>query len=571
MNNLSVRALLAAGYSVVMFFAILAAGLGLYNMSTINERVESMYSQEVVTIEAMDDAKSSLYRIRGDTLEHLLAERPESMATLSREIEEQIGRVNARVKQYRATRLSPEEERLTADFEQQFAVYIKRVQKEILPMSAGGQKDQAEILARGDAVEEFRKARESMNNLMDYSVQRAAKRNANSQASYESGILSMSALTVVMIILGVATAWLIIRTLMKQLGGEPRDANAIAQSIAAGDLTVEVAVKANDRSSLMFAMAEMRDKLVQIVGEVRAGTDTIATASNQIASGNLDLSSRTEQQASSLEETASSMEELTSTVKQNADNARQANQLAVSASQVASKGGAVVEQVVQTMGSINASSARIVDIIAVIDGIAFQTNILALNAAVEAARAGEQGRGFAVVASEVRSLAQRSAAAAKEIKQLIDESVDNVKVGARLVDDAGNTMRDIVESVGRVTDIMGEITAASQEQTSGIEQINQAISQMDEVTQQNAALVEQAAAASAALQEQATNLSRLVSVFQLSTPAASAAIARASAPRGPAPSRPAPQRKQLAASRPVHAGKEMASTGTGRDSDWESF
>jgi methyl-accepting chemotaxis protein len=259
----------------------------------------------------------------------------------------------------------------------------------------------------------------------------------------------------------------------------------------------------------------MNSSLVKIVGDVRTGTDSMASASSQIASGNLDLSSRTEEQASSLEETASSMEEMTSTVKQNADNARQANQLAASASEVALRGGSVVAQVVDTMSSINESSKKIVDIIGVIDGIAFQTNILALNAAVEAARAGEQGRGFAVVASEVRNLAQRSAAAAKEIKGLIGDSVEKVDLGARLVEQAGTTMDEIVDSVKRVTDIMSEITCASQEQTSGIEQINQAISQMDQVTQQNAALVEEAAAAAESLQEQAGALAQVVSVFKL--------------------------------------------------------
>jgi methyl-accepting chemotaxis protein len=259
----------------------------------------------------------------------------------------------------------------------------------------------------------------------------------------------------------------------------------------------------------------MNDSLVRIVGEVRNGTDTIASASSQIAAGNLDLSGRTEQQASSLEETAASMEQLTATVKQNADNARQANQLAVTASGVALKGGSVVAEVVGTMGAINASSRKIVDIIGVIDGIAFQTNILALNAAVEAARAGEQGRGFAVVAAEVRNLAQRSAAAAKEIKTLIGDSVDKVEEGSKQVAQAGKTMDEIVDSVKRVTDIMAEITAASQEQSSGIEQVNQAITQMDQVTQQNAALVEEAAAAAASLQEQANNLSQAVSVFKL--------------------------------------------------------
>ncbi|MDP9902341.1 methyl-accepting chemotaxis protein [Variovorax ginsengisoli] len=289
-----------------------------------------------------------------------------------------------------------------------------------------------------------------------------------------------------------------------------------AERVSEGDLTHSIDDDTRDEfTPLLAALGLMQANLVRIVASVRTGTDTIATASNEIAMGNQDLSSRTEQQASSLEQTAASMEELTSTVKQNADNARQANQMAASASEVALRGGAVVTQVVDTMASINTSSRKIVDIIGVIDGIAFQTNILALNAAVEAARAGEQGRGFAVVAAEVRSLAQRSAAAAKEIKGLIDDSVGKVEVGNRLVSDAGQTMEEIVQSVKRVTDIMGEISAASQEQTTGIEQINQAINQMDQVTQQNSALVEEAAAAAGSMQEQASTLVETVRVFKL--------------------------------------------------------
>ncbi|HTN65021.1 MAG TPA: methyl-accepting chemotaxis protein [Burkholderiaceae bacterium] len=308
---------------------------------------------------------------------------------------------------------------------------------------------------------------------------------------------------------------LITSGLLRQLGGEPGYAASIVEKISAGDLAVPIQLRPRDRSSLLFAMRGMRDHLAAIVGNVRTGTDSIATAASQIATGNLDLSARTEQQASTLEQTAASMEELTGTVKQNAEHARQANQLAASASEIAVKGGAVVAQVVDTMDEINASSKKIVDIIGVIDGIAFQTNILALNAAVEAARAGEQGRGFAVVATEVRNLAQRSAAAAKEIKTLIGDSVDKVDSGAKLVDEAGATMQEIVASVKKVTDIMSEITTASQEQSTGIEQVNQAVTQMDEVTQQNAALVEEAASASAALQEQAVSLAQAVSVFIL--------------------------------------------------------
>jgi len=289
-----------------------------------------------------------------------------------------------------------------------------------------------------------------------------------------------------------------------------------AQKLASGDLNIVLDVNRDDEiGRLLKAVKSISTGLTGIVSEVRQGVETIATASRQLATGNQDLSSRTERQAVSLEETASSMEELTSTVKQNAENARQANQLALSASEVASKGGIVVSQVVDTMGSINESARKIVDIISVIDGIAFQTNILALNAAVEAARAGEQGRGFAVVAAEVRTLAQRSAGAAKEIKELIDDSVEKADTGAKLVSQAGSTMEEIVLSIRRVTDIMGDITSASREQTAGIEQINQAIAQMDHVTQQNASLVEEAAAAAEALQEQAGNLEKAASVFKL--------------------------------------------------------
>ena len=323
-------------------------------------------------------------------------------------------------------------------------------------------------------------------------------------------------LIVCLIVVVVICAAFLTRVITRSITVPIADAVHLAETVAAGDLTCRIeSASADETGRLLAALRDMNAGLARIVSEVRSGTESIATASGQIASGNLDLSARTEQQAASLEETASSMEELTSTVKQNADNARQASQFAASASQIAIKGGEVVAQVVDTMDAIHSSSRKIVDIIAVIDGIAFQTNILALNAAVEAARAGEQGRGFAVVAGEVRTLAQRSAGAAKEIKALIDDSVTSVNAGTALVAEAGTTISEVVSSVKRVTDFVNEIAASSQEQSAGIEQVNQAIGHMDQVTQQNAALVEEATAAAAALNDQARRLSQVVGTFRI--------------------------------------------------------
>jgi len=354
------------------------------------------------------------------------------------------------------------------------------------------------------------------------------------------------------VLLGALSSWFLTRGIV----GPIREAVSLAETVASGDLTHRIDATTKDETgALLRALRHMNDSLVKIVSEVRSGTDTISGASSEIAAGNMDLSSRTEQQAASLEETAASMEQITGTVRQNADNARQANQLAITASNVAVEGGSVVSQVITTMGSINESSRKIVDIIGVIDGIAFQTNILALNAAVEAARAGEQGRGFAVVASEVRTLAQRSAAAAKEIKELIGNSVEKVDAGAKLVDQAGATMEQVVESIRRVTDIMAEITHATQEQSTGIEQVNITIGEMDETTQQNAALVEESAAAAGAMQEQAAKLAQVVGVFKLDAqavvvPKAAPARAVVALSKKPAvtkaPVNPAPRAKAAA-------------------------
>jgi len=384
-------------------------------------------------------------------------------------------------------------------------------------------------------------------------------------------------LCALVVLLGSVCAWLITRSITAPL----QAAVKVAETVAAGDLRTHFGTAASDEiGDLMRALHGMNEALRKVVSEVQTGTNAIATASGEIAAGNQDLSARTEQQASSLEETASSMEELTSTVKQNADNARQANQMAVAASSVAERGGSIVSQVVDTMGAIDTASTKIVDIIGVIDGIAFQTNILALNAAVEAARAGEQGRGFAVVATEVRSLAQRSAAAAREIKTLIGDSVEQVNNGTRLVQQAGSTMSEVVDSVRRVTDIMAEITAASAEQSMGIDQVNQAIAQMDQVTQQNAALVEEAAAAAESMQDQAARLAQVAAGFQLEHVTPAVAPVRAARPARTATAatpRLATQRQsQATASKPAApraagAAARKTPSHVAGEQDWEEF
>ncbi len=423
----------------------------------------------------------------------------------------------------------------------------------------------------------------------------SAKQGYDSAQNSFEVFRTVSAVALLVGVLAAAMSYLTLsRAIARPLGA----ALGHFDEISAGDLRRPVVVTSRDEmGQLLEGIAKMQRSLTETVRTVRSGSESIATATRQIAAGNIDLSSRTEEQASALQETASSMEELTGTVKQNADNARQASSLAANASEIANKGSAVVGQVVGTMGDINQSSAKIADIISIIEGIAFQTNILALNAAVEAARAGEEGRGFAVVAGEVRSLAQRSSAAAKEIKELIDTSVERVQSGSALVDEAGRTMTEIIGAVQRVTDIMGEIAAASEEQSSGIDQVARAVTQMDEVTQQNVALVEEAAAAASSLEDQAGKLRTAVAVFQLEESGfkapVSAAPKRVAAPARPIAARkvsqPVSQPASHAAAQPATHTKASAApaatpaaaaptrtpakatASTGSDQDWETF
>ena len=540
MNQLRVSSRLGIGFGLMSVLLVIVSVLGLNRMAFIKSQADDI--TKINNVEARLAAAMDL-----TVTERALALRNLILldSANQKEVHMENDRVGEQAKKYAdAAReldgmfssipsTSAREKALLKEIGEQAALaapfYPRAVQ-----LALDGKKDEAYQLVRF----EFRPVQKKWWALLRELA--ALEQTQNDEAlsdadnAYRSARTLMIAFAVLALATGGLAAWLITRGLLRQLGGEPTDAVRIAGRIAAGDLAVDIDTRPRDDASLMFAMRSMRDSLAGIVGQVRTGTDTIATASAQIAAGNFDLSARTEQQASSLEETASSMEEMTSAVKQNADNARQANTLAMSASHVAETAGDVVAQVVSTMGAINQSAQRIVEIIGVIDGIAFQTNILALNAAVEAARAGEQGRGFAVVATEVRNLAQRSAAAAKEIKTLISDSVEKVDSGNKLVEEAGATMHDVVDSIKRVTDIMSEIVAASDEQARGIGEVNKAMTQMDDVTQQNASLVEQAAAAAQAMQEQASHLAQVVGMFRIASSQPVAGDARSYAPRDPA-------------------------------------
>jgi methyl-accepting chemotaxis protein len=564
-NRMKVGTRLIAGFLSLTVLGAVVALIGIFNMAKMNESAQDLYQKELLGISYVKEANINLIYIARGVRNMLLAANEESRKAALTNIETSRTRLKDNLEKARPLFYAENGKRMLAELDERLREYegiIAEATKRA--MADPLQENRAAVdYVFTTLVPKANWIDDRMTELTRVKEQNAMAAVAGATELYQSGRAMMLMLVLGSAAAGLGLGVLLTRSLTRQLGGEPAYASAIASRIAAGDLTVAVELRQGDSSSMLFAMKTMRDSLAGIVGQVRAGTDTIASASSQIASGNLDLSSRTEEQASSLEETASSMEELTSTVKQNADNARQANQLASSASEVAERGGAVVSQVVDTMASINDSSKKIVDIIGVIDGIAFQTNILALNAAVEAARAGEQGRGFAVVASEVRTLAQRSAAAAKEIKQLIGDSVAKVDTGAKLVDHAGATMTEIVDSVRRVTDIMGEITSASLEQTAGIEQINMAVAQMDQVTQQNASLVEEAAAAAESMQEQAAKLAEIVAVFKLDD--AASHTTRAAAPKAAAPVRAASAKPRLANSAPPSV--RTAS----HEAEWETF
>ena len=566
LGNLKVSTRLLAGFGLLTSLLLAIAVIGFYGLSALNDKLDEIARVNGTQVRLANELRASIQ-------DRAIAMRNVVLYT------------NATDRQAEAARIAKQSE-LYADayrkLEQMFAEEAGTDPREHSLMAALKQ-DEAAAVAPMTKVVELSLANDTIvatQVLLDSArpTQRVWLARAVELANFEdqsnldaqqdaiatySRIRALIAVIVAgSVALALFTATLITRSILRQLGGEPHTAQEIAAQIAQGNLAVKVDMTAADPASLMGSLETMRGRLTSIVADIKTSAESISVAAGEIAQGNTDLSQRTEEQAASLEETAASMEELTSTVRQNTENARQGSTLAGHASHTAAAGGAIVRKVVTTMDDIASSSSRVSEIIAVIEGIAFQTNILALNAAVEAARAGEEGRGFAVVAGEVRTLAQRSAAAAKEIKELIETSVAHVATGSTLVHDAGETMNDVVRSVQRVTDIMSEIAAASTEQSTGIEQVNTAVAQMDQVTQQNATLVEQATAAAQAMADQAESLKAAVAIFTLDGAQRAMPVAKrdtAAVHRVSAPARATAVRKAQAQREPEGAR------------DWETF
>ena len=591
MKNLKIGVRLGGGFAAVLLLLTSLTVVGIVQMQSASKETDALVNVKVRNERLIGEWTKVIEVNAARTAAAWKVSDPEHQKQFEKEMAVSSARATEIQNDIGKSQLSAEEQALYQDVLSTRKAYTE-VRKNVFKAKNAGDLELGKRLYEGDMAAKRDIYLAALKKLEVLEAKLLDQSAAQIRSRYESGRLLLISLGVAAILLGIACAYWITRSITRPI----TRAVEVAEAVSAGDLTSHIVVESRDETGqLMHALKNMNDKLVSIVGQVRAGTESISTASSEIAAGNLDLSSRTEEQASSLEETASSMEELTSTVKLNADNARSANQLAIDASQIASKGGVVVSEVVSTMGSINDSSRKIVDIISVIDAIAFQTNILALNAAVEAARAGEQGRGFAVVASEVRNLAQRSSAAAKEIKGLIDDSVQKVEAGSQLVDKAGRTMDEIVQSISHVTQIMNQITDASDEQRTGIEQVNRAIGQMDQVTQQNAALVEEAAAAAESMQEQAAKLAEVVGVFKLDatqhyvaasagpsvTASAPAAMRPATRPvtrptiqparhRAPVPAMAAPAPGKAAQADAVRARAPKAPVASGAD-EWEEF
>ncbi len=583
-KNLNISTRLAGTLALLLATMIATVATALFLMGSIRADTKTITDNWLPSVELVNQMNTISSDHRAEEFHHVVVTDPKAMANVEKSMADLLAMFDKEHKAYMALISSDEERRLHEAFQSDWKTYLQ-VHDRMIALSRANESEKANAMLEGESKIAYDKASANLVKLVNLNSTGAHDAAKRAEQSYLNARNTM----VIALALAVAVAVAAGIWLMRSITAPLNQALAVAERVAQGDLTSSIDIHANDEiGKVLHALQRMQDSLVKVVTTVRTGSESVSTASVQISEGNHDLSSRTESQASALEQTAASMEELSSTVRQNADNAAQANQLAQSASSAAAEGGEVVSQVVDTMRGINESSRKIADIINVIDGIAFQTNILALNAAVEAARAGEQGRGFAVVAGEVRNLAQRSAQAAKEIKQLINDSVDRVEMGNALVDKAGATMTQLVDSVRRVTDIMGEISAASKEQSDGVSQIGEAVTQMDQVTQQNAALVEEMSAAASSLKTQASDLVQTVAVFRISghaqpatpstysTPSAPSAppartlAARPATPSAPgtAPRKAAPQAASRPA-KPAPARTEVATAG-GSD-DWESF
>ncbi|MBA5205705.1 MCP four helix bundle domain-containing protein [Pectobacterium aroidearum] len=551
MKNYKIGTRLAGGFGLLIALSLAMLTSGIYQLNQVSSSTKQMMQEPLrkerlasdwhATLVAGVQRSMAVARSNDDSLVELFAAENTRASKESGKRQEQFASLIS----------TPEEKALFDKVGEYRQSYIKK-RDAIIAEKGAGNFDRARSLFDNEFVPASNGYLASVEALRDHQRASIDQMGQDINTGASRGDLILAVTGALSAIIGVLIAWVLTRSIVQPLARAVR----ATQAVAAGDLTHNVQPEGRDEAAqLLHALQDMTVRLRTIVGEVRQGSESIAGASSQLAAGNIDLSSRTEEQASALQETAASIEQLSSTVRQNADNARQANQLAQSTTQQAQSGGQLVTEVVETMGAIDSSSKKIVDIIGVIDSIAFQTNILALNAAVEAARAGEQGRGFAVVASEVRSLAQRSASAAKEIKELIDRSVQTVEAGNRLVVQAGASIQDIVNGVRKVSDLVGEISSASNEQTMGIEQVNVAVNQMEVTTQQNASLVNEASAATQSLQQQATQLAETVSQFRLGT---SHQFARTPAAAPTLALQPA-----LAA-----PGKNVATAGEG---DWTSF
>ena len=503
---------LIVGMSLLL---VSAGGMGLFSLSQSNAALRTVYEDRTVPMGQLGEIESLLLSNRLAIAVAMVTPTPAVIAHSSAKVEANMAAISKTWSAYMATRLTADEAKLAEAFAHNRKVFVDEAVRPTLAALKANDVEEAKRLTIAKIRPLYEPVKKGIDALGD--LQLAQAKREFTVASERYAMLRVA--TFAGIFVGVLSAALfglvLVRSITRQLGAEPAQAAEVAARVAAGDLSVAISLRPGDSTSLMAQLQGMQTSLSKVVSHVRQNSEAVASASAQIAQGNNELSSRTEEQASALQQTAASMEQLSATVKQNADNAKHANERALGASQVAARGGDVVGQVVTTMKGINESSNKIADIISVIDGIAFQTNILALNAAVEAARAGEQGRGFAVVASEVRSLAGRSAEAAKEIKGLIDTSVERVERGTQLADQAGTTMAEVVTAIKHVTDIMSELSAASAEQSAGVAQVGEAVTQMDRTTQQNAALVEESAAAAESLKAQAEQLVGAVALFKL--------------------------------------------------------